>query len=333
MSTPPREAAEGARPFDAVLLIAFGGPTAPDEIRPFLANVTRGRAIPPARLEEAARHYERIGGRSPLNELTARQATALRAALAATGPPLPVYVGMRNWHPFLAETLREMRDAGIRRALGLILSAHDSEAGWQRYVADVATARREIEAAGEPCPEVVFAPNWHDEPGYVAAAADRIRAALVPVLQEERAATPLVFTAHSIPVAMASASRYVAQYRRSAELIAAAAAQPRWQLAYQSRSGRPEDPWLEPDVNQVLEELAARGERRVVVAPIGFVCDHVEVLYDLDIEARATAERHGIEWHRAATVGDHPAFIAMLASLVRREWARALGASEATEGR
>lgn len=309
------------RPFDAVLLIAFGGPTAPHEIRPFLANVTRGRPIPPARLEEVAHHYEKMGGRSPLNELTFRQAEALHARLAETGPELPVYVGMRNWHPYLAETLRTMRDAGVARALGVILSAHDSEAGWQRYVADVAAAREEILAAGERCPEVAYAPNWHDEPGYVSAAAARIHAVMAGIPEAERADTPLVFTAHSIPTAMASTSRYVTQFGRTAELVAGALAHRRWELAYQSRSGRPEDPWLEPDVNRVIERLAHDGAPRVVVAPIGFVCDHVEVLYDLDDEARATAERCGITLLRAGTVSDHPDFIAMLASLVARRWA------------
>lgn len=313
--------ADPARPFDAVLLIAFGGPTAPHEIRPFLANVTRGRPIPPARLEEVAHHYDKMGGRSPLNELTFRQAEALRARLAADGLELPVYVGMRNWHPYLAETLRAMRDAGVRRALGVILSAHDSEAGWQRYVADVGAAQAEIRAAGESCPEIDFAPNWHDEPGYVNAAAARIAAVMADIPPSERTDTALVFTAHSIPTAMASASTYVAQFGRTAELVAGALGHRRWELAYQSRSGRPEDPWLEPDVNRVIERLAAARDTRVVVAPIGFVCDHVEVLYDLDDEARATAERCGIALLRAGTVSDHPDFIAMLASLVQRAWA------------
>jgi protoporphyrin/coproporphyrin ferrochelatase len=318
----PSSDAAGARPFDAVLLVAFGGPTAPHEIRPFLANVTRGRPIPPARLDEVAQHYEKMGGRSPLNELTFRQARALHRRLAAGGPSLPVHVGMRNWHPYLAETLREMRDAGVRRAFAIILSAHDSEAGWQRYVADVAAAQAAIRDAGERCPEMTFAPNWHDAPGYVRACAARIAEATASVPAGERARTPLVFTAHSIPTAMASASRYVAQFRRSAELIAAALGHERWQLAYQSRSGRPEDPWLEPDVNHVIETLAVAGERRVIVAPIGFVCDHVEVLYDLDDEARATAARCGIAMLRAGTVSDHPEFVAMLAGLVKDAWAR-----------
>jgi ferrochelatase len=311
-----------SRPFDAVLLIAFGGPTAPPEIRPFLQNVTRGRPIPPARLEEVAHHYEKMGGRSPLNELTFRQADALGARLAQNGVPVPVFVGMRNWHPYLAETLRAMRDAGVARAVGIILSAHDSEAGWQRYLQDVLAAQAEIRAAGEACPEVEFAPNWHDADGYVAAAAARIATAFEAIPASERAATTLVFTAHSIPSEMASASRYVEQFTRTAQLVAERLGHARWQLAYQSRSGRPQDPWLEPDVNLVVEQLASAGERRMVVAPIGFVCDHVEVLYDLDDEAQATAARCGIAMTRAGTVSDHPDFVAMLAKLVEDAWAR-----------
>ncbi|MEW6272214.1 MAG: ferrochelatase [Thermodesulfobacteriota bacterium] len=318
-----RDASLPTRPFDAVLLIAFGGPTAPDEIRPFLANVTRGRRIPAERLEDVAHHYELLGGRSPFNELTFRQADALRRRLAEEGLALPVHAGMRNWHPYLAERLREMAHAGVRRALGIILSAHDSEAGWQRYLADVAAACDELASAGERCPEVTFAPNWHDRPGYVRAAADRVREALARVPAGDRPGTPLVFTAHSIPRAMAERSPYVEQLTRTARLVAEASGSRRWEVAYQSRSGRPEDPWLEPDVNAVLERLASEGEVRVVVAPIGFVCDHVEVLYDLDHEARATAERCGIELLRAGTVSDHPEFIAMLATLVREAWAKA----------
>jgi ferrochelatase len=311
-----------SRPFDAVLLIAFGGPTAPHEIRPFLENVTRGRPIPPARLDEVAHHYDKMGGRSPLNDLTFRQAAALRDRLAHDGLPLPVHVGMRNWHPYLAETLREMRDAGVGRAFGIILSAHDSEAGWQRYLQDVLAAQAEIRNAGETCPDVEFAPNWHDRDGYIAASAEHIATAFETIPADQRTATPLVFTAHSIPSAMASTSRYVEQFTRSAALVAESLGHARWQLAYQSRSGRPQDPWLEPDVNHLVEELAAAGERRVVVAPIGFVCDHVEVLYDLDDEAQATAARCGIALTRAGTVCDHPAFIAMLAQLVGEAWAR-----------
>ncbi len=299
---------------DAVLLIAFGGPERPEEIRPFLEIVARGRRIPPERLEEVAHHYERMpGGRSPLGELTRAQARGLERALAAAGAALPVFVGMRNWHPFLDETLAAMTAAGVKRALGIILSAFRTEASWERYQGDVAAARERVPGA----PEVVFAPPWVEHPRFVEAAADRARAALAEVPADARAAVPLVFTAHSVPVAMAAASPYVADFTAAARAVAARLGHARWSLAYQSRSGGPRDPWLEPDVGDVLGRLADEGARHAVVAPIGFVCDHVEVLYDLDVEARAAAAARGLTMHRAAAVNDHPAFVAMLADLVR----------------
>ncbi len=300
---------------DSVLLIAFGGPTRREEIRPFLENVTRGRRIPPERVEEVARHYEQMpGSRSPLGELTERQATALRAALAGARLPFPVRVGMRNWHPYLHETLAGMAAAGSRRALGIILSSFRTEASWDRYQRDVAEARARVPGA----PEVVYAPEWFNHSLFVEAVADRAAAALAEVAPGQRAWTPLVFTAHSVPVSMAEASPYVAQLTESADLVATRLEHKRWSIAYQSRSGGPRDPWLEPDVGEVIRSLAADGEQDVVAVPIGFVCDHVEVLYDLDIAARATADRHGIRLHRASALNDHPKFIDLLLDLVRR---------------
>src|SRR5579883_2426110 len=267
-----------AMPADGVLLIAFGGPRRPEEIRPFLARVAGGRSIPPERLDEVAGLYERIGGRSPLAEITFRQARALARVLAAQGHPLPVYVGMRNWIPSLADALAAMARAGVRRAVGVILSPHATEASRARYVAAV----------------------------------DAARAACATVPPGAR----LLFTAHSVPVAMAAASPYVAEIAASASAVAAAVGAPRWQVAYQSRSGRPDEAWLEPDVNDALRALAAAGREPVVVVPIGFVADHVEVLYDLDVEARATAAALGLPFARAATVNDHPAFVRMLAEVV-----------------
>ena len=302
------------RGLDAVLLIAFGGPTAPAEIRPFLDNVTRGRGIPRERLEEVARHYEAMpGGRSPLGALTEAQAAGLRAALAQADRPLPVYVGMRNWHPYLSETLERMARDGRRRALGLILSAFRCEASWERYMADVTAARAGVAAA----PEIVYASSWFEHPRFVAAVADRVRAAFAEVPEGERDRTPLVFTAHSIPRAMAETSPYVADFTAAAAAVARRLGHARWSLAYQSRSGSPRDPWLEPDVVETIRDLAKAGERRVVLSPIGFVADHVEVLYDLDTEARASAAQHGLAYHRAAAVNDHPEFVQMLAELVR----------------
>jgi ferrochelatase len=299
---------------DAVLLIAFGGPAAPAEIRPFLGLVTRGRRIPPERLEEVARHYAHLpGGRSPLRELTERQARGLRVALAAAGRPLPVFIGMRNWHPFLPDTLAAMAAAGHRRAVGIILSPFRTEASWDRYMADVAEARRRTPAA----PEVLFAPAWGLHPLFIAAVADQAEAALAEVPEDDRHWTPMVFTAHSVPVAMAEASPYVSEFEQAAHAVIERLEHPRLTLAYQSRSGNANDAWLGPDIIDVVRSLAADGETHTVIVPIGFVSDHVEILYDLDIETRRIALEHRMTVHRARAVNDHPEFIAMLAHLVR----------------
>jgi ferrochelatase len=251
------------------------------------------------------------GGRSPLNALTEAQAAGLRARLDGR---MPVYVGMRNWHPYLHDALAAMARDGRRRALGVILSAFRCEASWERYMADVTAARRRVASA----PEVVYAPPWFEHPRFVAGVADRIRTALAEVPEAERDRTPLVFTAHSIPRSMAEASPYVADFTAAASAVARRVGHPRWLLAYQSRSGAPRDPWLEPDIGETIRDLAKAGERRVIVVPIGFVVDHVEVLHDLDTNARATAARHGVAYHRAAAVNAHPEFIEMLAELVQQ---------------
>jgi ferrochelatase len=302
-------------PYDAVLLIAFGGPTRPEEIRPFLEIVTRGRRIPPARLEEVAHHYEQMpGGRSPLNELTRAQATKLEAALAERGLALPVFVGMRNWHPFLHEALAEMAARGHRRVLGVILSVLRCEASWDRYKEDVAAARARVAGA----PDVDFADPWFAHAGHLDAVAARARAAFDTVPEDQRARAPLIFTAHSIPAAMADEAPYASELNAVAHAVASRLGRTRFTIAYQSRSGAPGDRWLEPDVNDVLRALAEEKLRHAVVVPAGFVCDHVEVLYDLDVEARATAEAAGVTLHRATAVNDHPDFIAALADVVRR---------------
>jgi ferrochelatase len=299
---------------DAVLLIAFGGPSDRHEIRPFLANATRGRRISGERLEEVARHYERMpGGRSPLTDLTLAQARALGRALARQGTPLEVRVGMRNWHPYLHEALGELAARGVRRCLGIIMSSLRCEASWDRYRQDVAEALAQTGGV----PEVVFAPPWSTRPGFIDALVDRARDVLRALPAEGRRWTPLVFTAHSIPVAMAEAAPYVDDFTAVSRAVATALDHARWSLAYQSRSGGPEDAWLEPDIGTVVKSLAADGERHAVVVPVGFVCDHVEVLYDLDVEAAEIARTQGLRLHRAGTVGDHPAFIAALADLVR----------------
>lgn len=297
---------------DAVLLLAFGGPERMQDVRPFLDNVLRARPTTPQRYEEVVHHYERVGGRSPLRELTQRQADALTAELAARGRPLPVHIGMRHWNPYIGETLKALTDAGARRVIAPILSAFDSPASAQAYEAAVA---QQLALLGEHAPTVRCIGGLGTRPGFVEANAERVREAL-DALGAAAADARVVFTAHSIPEAAARRSPYVEQYRACAQLVARACGEPSWTLAYQSRSGTPLTPWLGPDVLEVLRDHAATTTSPVVLAPIGFVCDHVEVLYDLDIEAVELAQRLGIRLRRAQAASDHPAFIRAIADAV-----------------
>jgi len=295
---------------DAVLIIGFGGPTRADEVRPFLDNVLRGRPIPRERYEEVVHHYDLLGGRSPYNDLTMRQAAALRTELEKKGVHVPVAVGMRNWKPYVADAMRTLTEGGARRVLGFIMAAHRSEASFERYRTTVNDALAQL---GEAALEVVYPQPWHDHPLFVTAVASRAREALSRLDPPERSRARLIFTAHSIPLAMANAGPYVAQLTQSARIVAADLGIDTWQFAYQSRSGSPRDAWLEPDIKETLRNLDAKI---AVVVPIGFLCDHVEVLYDLDIEAAQVARDAGIRMERAPTVGDHPLFIEMMASIV-----------------
>jgi protoporphyrin/coproporphyrin ferrochelatase len=297
---------------DSVLLIGFGGPTGPSEVMPFLENVVRGRNIPRERLEEVAHHYEEIGGRSPYNDLAFQQAAALKARLEECGVPVPVYVGMRNWHPFLVDVIREMSVQGSRRAAGIILATHRTGASHDRYQLDV---RRAVQQNGEG-PEFDYVAPWFDDPLFHEANASRIEEKTGYRRGEWPAGVPLLFTAHSIPCSMAESSPYLADLRLSCAGAAAILNCSDWELAYQSRSGDLRTPWLEPDISEVLERRASEGVREVVVQPVGFLQDHVEVLYDLDVEARETADRLGLRYHRSGTVCDHPAFIELLAERV-----------------
>ena len=306
---------KGERLYDAVLLIGFGGPTSRAEVRPFLDNVLRGRPVPPERIETVVQHYEIIGGRSPFNELTFRQARALKARLRAEGLALPVFVGMRVWTPYVHDTLQQMAAEGVRRAVGIIMAPHQTDASWGRYERAVSAARERMGAAA---PEVEYVDEWHAHPLFIEAVSDNVGAALQQLPPERRTSAALVFTAHSVPTAMAAASPYVQQITEVARLVAERIGHLEWALAYQSRSGGPGEPWLEPDISEVVRQRARAGDRDVVVAPIGFVCDHVEVLYDLDIETRQVAQGLGLNFVRAATVNDHPVFIRMLADVVRQ---------------
>ncbi len=312
-------------PFDAVLLVAFGGPQGPADVRPFLDNVLHGRRVSPERVEEVAHHYDLFGGVSPLTELTMRQAQALEATLAARGHTLPVHVGMRNWHPYLADTLSEMSRRGVRRAIGVLAAAQRSYSGCLQYKENVRDALAAASARGAHPIDVVYVGDWHEHPGFIDANVDHVQRAFAQLPEALRERARLVFTAHSIPIAMARQYPYEAQLQASASRIAAAAGRADWALVYQSRSGRPGDPWLEPDVCDYLQAEREKGLDAAVLCPVGFLCDHVEVLYDLDVEAADTCRKSGIAMARAEAVNVHPRFIDALADAVAETWQRYAG--------
>ena len=300
--------------YDAVLLLSFGGPEGPADVMPFLERVTRGRGIPKERLDEVARHYLARGGVSPLPAQCRALREALEGALASQGTPLPVYLGHRNGPPYVEDTLRAMREAGVQRALAVLTSAYSSYSGCRQYREDVVRARA---AVGEGAPEVEFVRAYFDHPGFVEAMVDGVRVAHARLAPELRAEAHLVCTAHSIPLAMARSCDYEAQLHEVVRLVGDDAMPGHARtLSYQSRSGPPQVPWLEPDVSARLRELAAAGVRAVVVAPVGFVSDHMEVVQDLDEQAHATARELGLAYERSATPGTHPRFVAGLAELV-----------------
>ena len=308
--------------FDAVLVVSFGGPAGLADIRPFLANVLRGRRVAPDRVEQVARHYELFGGVSPITEITRRQAQGLEQRLALAGHAVPVFVGMRNWHPLLPDTLRAMHAAGVRRAVGFIMAAQHSYSSCQQYRENVAAARAELRAGTGADVEVTFAGSWFDHPGFVSANALHVRAARSRLPPDLAPDARLVCTAHSIPVAMAERSRYREQLAESARLVAEATGMTDHVLVYQSRSGRPEDPWLGPDVCDYLRDARRDGLRAAVLCPLGFVCDHIEVLYDLDHQAADVCREIGLAMSRAETVNDDPAFLDMMADVTLRTLGR-----------
>ncbi|HEX3826647.1 MAG TPA: ferrochelatase [Sporichthyaceae bacterium] len=309
--------------YDAFLLVSFGGPEGPDDVLPFLANVTRGRDVPQARLAEVAEHYLRFGGVSPINEQCRALTAALAAEFAAHGIDLPVGLGNRNWHPMLADTLRTMAAGGVRRVLALVTAAYASYSGCRHYREDLADACAQV---GPDAPAIDRIRLYFNHPGFVQPQIDAALAALhrLPVGVRDEAA--LAFTTHSIPEAMAQSSgpaggAYVAQHAEVAALVArgVTAATGRahpWRLVFQSRSGPPSVPWLGPDIGDHLRELAKSATPAVVVSPIGFLSDHVEVCYDLDVEAAAVAAELGLAYARAATVGTAPAFVTAVRELV-----------------
>jgi protoporphyrin/coproporphyrin ferrochelatase len=308
--------------YDAFLLVSFGGPEGPGDVIPFLENVTRGRGIPPERLAQVAEHYYAFGGVSPINRQCRDLLDAVRSDFRANGVPLPLYWGNRNWTPYLADTVRAMADDGVRRAIALATSAYSSYSSCRQYLEDIDRARA---AAGPDAPEIDKIRPFYNHPGFVEPFAENTRTALGALPADVRGEAHLVFTAHSIPAAMADSSgpggdrRYVTELTEAARLIAERAdggTHP-WTLAYQSRSGPPSVPWLEPDISDHLTDLAKSGTKAVVVVPAGFASDHMEVIHDLDVEAAQSAEALGLAFARAATPGNHPRFAAMITELVR----------------
>jgi len=301
--------------YDAILVVAFGGPEKPDDVMPFLENVTRGRNIPRERLLGVAEHYNHFGGVSPINGQVRELIAALGPELERHGVDLPIYWGNRNWHPMLADTVREMTDAGVKKALAVVLAAYSSYSSCRQYREDVACA---ADGVGPGAPGFDKLRVFYNHPDFIAANADRVREALGRLPEDLRGEARLAFTAHSIPSPMAAGCDYERQLAETARLVAEAVGvgPDRWALVYQSRSGRPTDPWLAPDILDHLNALHRDGVRATVVHPVGFLSDHMEVLFDLDEEAKQLCDRLGMAMERSATVGTHPRFVAMLRELI-----------------
>lgn len=297
--------------YDALLVVSFGGPEGMDEVIPFLENVLRGRNVPRERMLQVARHYEMFGGVSPINQQNRNLIAALQKELDENGPRLPIYWGNRNWHPLLPDTLAQMAQDGIKNALAFVTSAYSSYSSCRQYRQNIGDAQA---AVGPGAPRVEKLRVFYNHPLFVQANVDHIRAALAQF--EDPASVNLVFTAHSIPESMAVNCDYAAQLAEVGSVIAQAVEKKNWQLVYQSRSGSPSQPWLGPDVTEHLRTLHNDGVKNVVVAPIGFVSDHMEVVYDLDFEAQKVARELGMKMVRAATAGTHPAFVKMIRGLM-----------------
>lgn len=300
--------------FDAILVVSFGGPEGMDDVMPFLENVTRGRDVPPERLEEVAHHYARFDGVSPINAQNRALIEALRQELDANRIDLPIYFGNRNWHPFLTDTLQEMTDDGVERALAFFTAAYSSYSSCRQYRENIFDAQQ---AVGSKACEVLKTRAFYNHPGFVEPNGEHVSTALSRIPTNRRRGTHVAFVAHSIPRAMADQCRYEAQLGETARLVADNVDATDYAVVYQSRSGAPHVPWLEPDICDHLRDVAARGVSDVVVSPIGFISDHLEVLFDLDVEARAVAAELGLNMLRAATVGTHPRFVAMIRELIQ----------------
>jgi protoporphyrin/coproporphyrin ferrochelatase len=306
-------------PVDAILLVSFGGPEGMDDVMPFLENVLRGKNVPRERMLEVAEHYQHFGGVSPINEQCRKLIAAVREELDRRGIALPIYWGNRNWSPMLPDTVKQMATDGRKRAIAFFTSMFSCYSGCRQYRENIAAAQ--LETGGE-APFIEKVRKGFNHPKFIEAQKHCLMEALSKLPPEVRSQTKVLFCAHSIPMSMADHSRYEEQLRESARLVCRAAKHEPWELVFQSRSGPPQQPWLEPDVCDRIEQLhAEEGMKQVVLMPIGFVSDHMEVLFDLDEEASGLCQQKGIQMVRAATVGTHPAFVSMIADLLEERMA------------
>jgi ferrochelatase len=313
--------------YNAILIVSFGGPESRGDVLPFLENVLRGRNVPRERMLAVADHYYHFKGKSPINQQTRELIAALEKELSLHGPKLPIYWGNRNWHPLLADTLRQMKQDGVRHALAFVTSAYSSYSGCRQYRENIARAQAEV---GPGAPEIEKLRPFFNHPGFIEASAERLQDAFQHVPENARQNVQVVYTAHSIPISMAKTCDYVLQLEEVRKLVSARVGITNDALVYQSRSGAPGRPWLEPDILDYLREVRPRNlASAVVLAPISFISDHMEVLYDLDIEARQVCDSLSLPMVRAKTVGVHPKFIAMIRELILERTAgaerRALG--------
>jgi protoporphyrin/coproporphyrin ferrochelatase len=300
--------------YDALLLVSFGGPESREQVMPFLRNVLRGRNVPEERMLEVAEHYYHFGGRSPINDQNRALIAALKQELAEHGPDLPIYWGNRNWHPFLPDALRQMKSDGIQRALAFVTSAYSSYSGCRQYRENIAAAQEEV---GDGAPQVDKLRVFYNHPGFIAANIDCVQAALAKLPPDLRERAHIVYTAHSIPTSVAATSNYVRQLEETRRLISSGLNHTSNVMVFQSRSGPPSQPWLGPDVMDYLREVKHNNlHPAVVIAPIGFISDHMEVLYDLDTEAHKLCHELGLPMVRATTVGTHPRFVSMVRELI-----------------
>ena len=306
--------------YDSVIVVSFGGPEQRADVIPFLENVVRGRDVPAERIKEVAAHYNHFDGKSPLNDQVRALIAALEEELANNDIVLPIYWGNRNWHPFLLEALTDMRNDGRKRALAFVTSAYSSYSSCRQYLKDIEKAREEL---GEGAPIVDKIRSFYNHPGFIEANTYHLLSALETLPKERRECARVAFSAHSIPDSMAEACDYVDQLEETARLVAEAARHERWQLVYQSRSGPAHVPWVGPDILEHLDALCQIGVKDVVVAPIGFISDHMEVVWDLDHEAKQYADELGITLIRASTVGTHPAFVTMIRELIEERMGKA----------